>query len=148
MTPDTLIDPVVLSSFQNLIESSVPPESTPLLRLIGFALRKSGSDARPLSQNSTDLKELLDHNNVISRQIALPTLLGKKEYPTLILQLEDRTKYCVLFRENASTYIYDPYANQISLYESHIQFGDIVFEIFPSLPHSISNGFQIGRAHV
>lgn len=131
------------TSFSSLIDTRYPPESTPLLRLISFAIRKSGGESRALSANSSDLKILLDHNNVPTRQITLPPFLCEKEYPTLIVQTASDLQYCVLFRENAKTCIYNPYTNQATILTNELRLLDEVFEVYPSLPHALSNGIQI-----
>ena len=130
-------------SFASLIETTSSLEPTPLLRLISFAIRKSGSDTRPLSANSDDIAILLDHNNVPTRLIDLPTNLTSSEYPTLIINSRDDGRYFVVYRENSKTYIYCPYTNTISFLVNGYNFSDKAFEVYPSLPHHLSNSLEI-----
>jgi len=130
-------------SFASLIENRLSLEPTPLLRLISFAVRKSGTDSRPLSANSDDITALLDHNNVPTRLIDLPLNLTSNEYPTLIVSERSDLKYYVVYRENSKTYIYCPYTNTISPLSIAYDFADKAFEIYPSLPHHLYSGLEI-----
>lgn len=130
-------------SFASLIENRLSLEPTPLLRLISFAVRKSGTDSRPLSANSDDITALLDHNNVPTRLIDLPSNLTSNEYPTLIVSERNDLKYYVVYRENSKTYIYCPYTNNISPLSITYDFADKAFEIYPSLPHHLYSGLEI-----
>ena len=130
-------------SFFSLIETSYPQESSPLLRLISFALRRAGSEYRQLSFNSSDISDLLDHNNIPTRQISIPLNLSSAEYPTLIVKNSSTNDYYVLYREGHKTYIYNPSLNQISPLEAGLSFDSLAFEVYPSLPHKLSNGLQV-----
>ena len=134
-------------SFDSIIQPDIPSYAVPELRLIGFASRKAGGELRnDLQYQDVDLQALLDLNNITSRLTALPADILTKEYPLLIAKdSENPRNYFCIFRENARTFVFDPYINEFKLLsQSSIVFENEVLEVYPSLPVIVNNGWRIG----
>jgi ATP-binding cassette subfamily B protein len=117
------------------------PEAT----AISFVLNFLGiSDVRILSEGPLDFKSLLTFNDIVYRPVSVPVDILTQEYPPLLVLFE--AKPSVVFRRGRKTFIFDGCTSQTLALQRESSLNLVnkeAFEIYPSLPESVSSASDL-----
>ncbi|MBF13874.1 MAG: multidrug ABC transporter [Legionellales bacterium] len=148
MTDDAYLALLKAESLEKnlLFAENTDTSGTSEMRLLGFCLKYLGSRTHtviPLS--GANIIELLNHNNIHHRQIEAPRDPLASEFPLLIVfDSADGLPYA-LYRSGNKNWLYNP-RNEIHCpLSADLSLLDTAFEVYASLPASISGPLSVIR---